>query len=263
MPLSQPKYFAVVPAAGIGSRMSLGLPKQYILINGYPLITYTLSMFLANDRFEKISVAISANDEYWEKISLIDKSSQDRLVACHGGASRAESVLAAIEALKPYANKYDWVFVHDAARCGLNDNLLSRLFETLEKQTDPTGAILAVPVVDSLKKVNQAGIILASADRRIYWQAQTPQCFPYGLLKNALHEVLASENSSNSDRITDESSAMELQGVFAEVVLSSNENMKVTCDEDLELMQTIVEKQIARGDRCSPAAFFKKTESRG
>lgn len=260
MHLTQPKYYAVIPTAGVGSRMSLTLPKQYALIDGFPLITYTLSTFLANASFDKISVVISANDPYWEKLSFQGNNQRNRLISCEGGSSRAESVLEGLKALEPYANQHDRVFVHDAARCGLTDNLLIRLSESLDNQIDATGAILAVPVFDSLKKVNQAGIITASEDRRLYWQAQTPQCFPYGALKNALADVLAATNRSDSDRITDESSAMELKGVFAEVVLSSNENMKVTCDEDLELMQIIIEKQIARGDRCSPATFFKKTE---
>ncbi len=259
MPATQPKIFAVVPAAGAGSRMSLDFPKQYALINGYPLISYTLSTLLAHSAFEKISVATSATDDYWKRIVLRDSSQQQRLIVCEGGRDRSLSVLAALEALQPFAAEQDWVFVHDAARCGLTDALVNSLLTTLERRSDIDGAILAVPEVDSLKRVNRSGRIIASVDRELYWRAQTPQCFHYGALLNALYKALRSTQTTDSGWMTDESVVMEAQGVFAEVVLSSNENMKVTCDEDLHHMQMIIKMQLDRGDRCSPASFFKKT----
>ncbi len=257
MTQSAPKYFAVVPAAGSGKRMSLTLPKQYALIDEFPVITYTLSSLYESQFFEKIIVVLSDNDCYWPKISVTSTLFREKIMTCKGGEQRADSVLAAIQALSVYADKDDWVFVHDAARCGLTEELLQRLkHATQNKQSE--GAILAIPVVDSLKKVDGNGKIISSVDRKNIWYAQTPQCFRFGALLSTLSKLLTTnESSQQKNTITDESSAMALDGVLAEVVLSTTDNIKITLDEDLQMMTNIIRKQLISAKRCSPEKYFE------
>lgn len=216
--------WAVVPAAGIGSRFSeTGLPKQYAGIGGHTVLEHSVRVLLSQD-FREIVVAIHPDDDQARHLPMLQHSCI-RFVT--GGAERTGSVLQAMLALHGRAKADDWVLVHDAARPCLLDGDLRRLVDTL--RTDPVGGILAVPSIDTLKKVHGNDIEM-TVDRSAIWQAQTPQMFRYGLLLQCLQASIA-----KGQRITDEAAAVEACGHIAKVVEGSRSNIKITYQQDLAL----------------------------
>lgn len=222
--MSQPtKYWAVVPAAGVGKRMNANCPKQYLPLAGQTVIEQTLHNLLRADVFTAISVAISVEDPYWPELPI---ARHQQVITAPGGKERADSVLSALKALRAQASDDDWVLVHDAARPCLMPSDIHLLINTLAN--DPVGGILALSSHDTLKNV-QEGSIVATLDRSQVWRALTPQMFRYGMLKSAL------EANEGNPAVTDEASALELQGWQPKIVEGRPENIKITRPEDLAL----------------------------
>jgi 2-C-methyl-D-erythritol 4-phosphate cytidylyltransferase len=221
-------YFLIVPASGIGARMHTqnALPKQYIpLKNGLNILEQTLKTLLNIEKIQGCVVAISKTD-LWFKAS---KFSQHKkiLATAIGGKERVHSVLNALNALAPFVKKNDWVLVHDAVRCCITKKSVNFLMKTLSNH--PIGGILASPVVDTLKQVNNNNIT-KTIDRQELWQAQTPQMFRYSVLLNALNHAL-----KNGFEITDEASAIEYYGLTPRIIPNTKNNLKITTPEDLDL----------------------------
>ena len=225
------KLWAVVPAAGVGKRMKADRPKQYLPLADKTVIEQTLLRLLSADVFTAIAVAISQEDPYW---SELDISNHPSIITAEGGKERADSVLSALSALSDVASLQDWVLVHDAARPCLTASDIHLLINTLKE--DAVGGILALSSHDTLKNV-QGTNILGTLDRSHIWRALTPQMFRYGDLKNAL--TLTKGNPA----ITDEASAMELQGLQPKIVEGRPDNIKITRPEDLALAQFYREQQ--------------------
>ncbi len=224
MTKSNPRFWSIVPAAGVGSRMSASRPKQYLQLAGKTVIEQTLTTLLSEAKLEAIVVAISAKDGYWESIK---RQLPSRVLTAEGGKERADSVLSGLRFLADRADDNDWVLVHDAARPCVSPQEISRLIEQLE--SDPVGGILALPVYDTLKKVKQ-GAVEMTVDRQEIWRALTPQMFRFGLLKQALETALESGAT-----ITDEASAIEQLGYQPKLVEGEAENIKITRPADLSL----------------------------
>ena len=226
--------WAIVPAAGIGARMSADRPKQYIDVAGKTILEYTLNGLLSCHFIDAIQLCVSSSDEYWQHIKNSKEMQSDRLLpTVEGGETRADSVLAGLEALSDIANDHDWVMVHDAARPCITQVLLTRMYDLLAS-TD-VGGILAVPVADTLKKANQQSDVIDvenTIDRNQLWAAQTPQMFRFGLLKSSLASAL-----ENHLEITDEASALEKAGFTPKIVPSVRSNIKVTYPEDVDLVK--------------------------
>ena len=221
-----PRYFAVVPAAGIGSRMGAECPKQYLPLGSSTIIEQTLSRLSMLDCLESIVVPLSDQDEYWQKLSM---ANSPNIQATQGGTERCDSVLAGLKALEGVAGDDDWVLVHDVARPCVRLKDIEILIASMAN--DSVGGILAVPVSDTIKQV-RANVITGTVDRSVLWQAQTPQLFRYGLLLKAL-----SEAAEQGITITDEASAIEWSGAEPKVVEGSRDNIKITCPEDLALAE--------------------------
>ncbi|TNI68306.1 2-C-methyl-D-erythritol 4-phosphate cytidylyltransferase, partial [Aeromonas salmonicida] len=170
---------AVVPAAGIGSRMGSELPKQYLLLNGKPILEHTLSRLLAHPAIEQVVVALAPHDAWFDALPM---ASDPRVVRVEGGGERANSVLNALMVVES-----DWVMVHDAARPCITAGDMDRLI-TVAQQGE--GAILGSRVRDTMKRTNGAGEIVATVDRDELWHALTPQMFPTRTLRCALEEGL-------------------------------------------------------------------------
>ncbi len=218
-----PSLWAVVPAAGVGSRFSgTGEPKQYSLIGKLTVLEHSVHALLQCNAVQQVVIALQADDQ---RAKPLLKNQKIRFVP--GGAERADSVLQALCYLKPFAAENDWVLVHDAARPCLSSADLGHLIEQLEG--DPVGGILAVPAVDTLKKVS-VNTILETVNRSQVWQAQTPQMFRFGLLLQSLQQV-----SARQLPVTDEASALEACGHVARVVEGSRRNIKITYPDDLAL----------------------------
>lgn len=226
-------FFAVVPAAGTGNRFGSETPKQYLLLNGVPLIRQTLHGLLSDARICRIVVVLSPNDARWGADCLPEDAAERVHVVRTGGATRADSVFNGISELKYklQVHSQDWVLVHDAARPCLTPSLLGRLLDNLAD--DPVGGLLAIPVADTLKHADAQTRVSKTVDRRCLWQAQTPQMFRLDTLQQALA-------TADLSQVTDEASAVEQLGLCPKLVPGSMTNLKVTYPEDLALAELIL-----------------------
>ena len=219
------KFWAVVPAAGVGKRMNADRPKQYLELAGKTVIEHTLTRLLQANVFTAVAVAISAEDPYWPEL---DMTGHELIITAPGGKERADSVLSGLKSMREKASDDDWVLVHDAARPCLTKGDIRLLIDTLVN--DDIGGILALSSHDTLKSVHD-GNILDTLDRRTIWRALTPQMFRYGMLKSAL------EDTAGDPRVTDEASALEIKGYTPKIVEGRPDNIKITRPEDLALAQ--------------------------
>jgi len=222
--------WVVVPAAGRGTRVGGDLPKQYRTVAGVPLIAYTLKSLLAHPSVEGAMVVVAADDGAWLGWSDFEGKP---LVTCHGGEARADSVLAGLEALPASVRADDFVLVHDAARPNLRTSDLDQLLE--RGRNDPVGAILATPLHDTLKQAGDDGGIDGTLPRERLWRALTPQLFRRLQLSRALE---AARDAGVA--VTDESMAMERQGLRPLLVEGSEDNFKVTTAADLARFEAMV-----------------------
>lgn len=215
--------WAVVPAAGRGTRFGGEVPKQYLQVGGRPLLAYTLDALLAHPAVAGVVVALAADDPWWPGWS--DHAGKP-VLTCTGGASRAASVLAAMAALPESVRADDFVLVHDAARPNLAPADLDRLLE--QGRADPVGAILAAPVRDTLKRAGDDGGIDRTEPRERLWRALTPQLFRRLQLARALQAA-----ADAGVEVTDEAMALEHQGARPLLVEGREDNFKVTTPADL------------------------------
>ncbi len=225
-------FWAIVPAAGIGKRMDADKPKQYLELRDKTIIEHTLDRLVSTNIFTGIVVAIAKEDSIWPKTSI---SNHPLIIVAPGGKERAGSVLSALNALNASAKPDDWVLVHDAARCCITVNDIHRLIKVLNE--NPEGGILALPVHDTIKKVNEEKII-GTVDRRHIWRALTPQMFRYQSLRNALIK-----STQEGHTVTDEASAMEFIGAKPIIVEGRQDNIKITRHDDLALANFYLEQQ--------------------
>jgi len=224
---SRARFWAVVPAAGIGTRMGGDMPKQYLPILGRPIIAHTLARLCDHPRISGVVVVLAAHDPWWPQLSM--KFSRPLLVAA-GGAQRRDSVLSGLDMLSRRASNGDWVLVHDAVRPCLREDDIDRLMDTLS--TDEVGGLLAVPVKDTMKRQGGAGRVRETVSRESLWHAQTPQMFRLGALRDALRLSVEEDRD-----VTDEAQAMELTGARALLVQGHEDNIKITRRADMELAE--------------------------
>lgn len=218
-------FWALIPAAGIGSRMRADRPKQYLQLAGKSIIEHTLACFLEHPQLRGVVVSLAAEDPYWPTLAC---ASDPRIQRADGGAERADSVLNGLLRLNELgAEDQDWVLVHDAARPNLARSDLDLLLGELAD--DPVGGLLAVPARDTLKRAGADGRVQATVDRSTIWQAFTPQMFRLGELQRALADALIAGVA-----ITDEASAMEWAGQAPRLIEGRADNLKVTRPEDLQ-----------------------------
>lgn len=216
-------YFAIVPAAGIGNRMQIDLPKQYISINGKKILEYTLTTILRYQKFKKCVVVINKRDQHWSTLQF----SSPHLLTVFGGAERCHSVFNGLLALKSFAKKNDWILVHDAARPLLHQNDIDKLIMQLNNHS--VGGLLGYPIKNTVKYLeNQC---LKTLERKKLWAAVTPQMFRYHWLFNALDSAIKKNQFT-----TDEASAIELFGQQPKMIEGRTDNIKVTDKEDLNLL---------------------------
>lgn len=219
------RLWAVVPAAGIGQRMSSELPKQYLTLHGRTIIELSLAPILAHPRIERVVVALASDDRWWPDTALAGHA---KVIRVDGGAERAASVMNGLAKLSEGASDNDWVLVHDAARPCLRAGDLSKLIDELAG--DPVGGLLAVPVHDTVKRADDDGLVAETLPREQLWRAYTPQMFRFGLLRQSLAAALATGRA-----VTDDASAMEQAGWSPRLIAGHADNIKVTTPEDLPL----------------------------
>jgi 2-C-methyl-D-erythritol 4-phosphate cytidylyltransferase len=223
-----PRHYAIVPAAGSGSRFGAEKPKQYLDLLGRPLIYHSLAALTACPDIERVWVVLAPDDPWWPRYDWSGLGAKLETVRC-GGATRAASVANGLQAAAMVAADDDWVLVHDAARPCLSAAMLDRLFAELAD--DPVGGLLAVPVADTLKRADGEQRVAATEARDGLWQAQTPQMFRYGRLQKSLENEMA---------VTDEAGAIEALGLKPKLVRGDATNLKVTYPADLALAAMIL-----------------------
>jgi 2-C-methyl-D-erythritol 4-phosphate cytidylyltransferase len=220
------EFYALVPAAGFGSRMGSELPKQYLDLSGHPMIYYALTTLCRCPQIRTVFVVLAQDDEYFKRYDWSHCDGKLEPLYC-GGLTRAESVANGLLASEVEAD--DWVLVHDAARPCLTQAHLEKLIAEL--RDDAVGGILAVPVADTLKRADAQQRIEATESREKLWQAQTPQMFRAGLLADALWKC---------KNVTDEASAIESLGLQPKLVAGDTSNFKVTYPQDIKLAELLL-----------------------
>lgn len=239
--------YAIIPAAGIGSRMQSAIPKQYLpLINGNVLL-YSIRALLALPEIRLLMIALHPDDHWWpQTYALLQPDERQRVQTCAGGAERWQSVQAALSALTNAENRdeyvtarsEDWVMVHDAVRpCVRTIDLRTLLAACAAGAND--GGLLATPVPDTLKKADTSLRVVSTVDRSQLWAACTPQMFRIGMLQQALTQA-----TEAGVTVTDEASAVEHIGGRPILVPCTKDNIKITYPEDLALASWILKARI-------------------
>jgi 2-C-methyl-D-erythritol 4-phosphate cytidylyltransferase len=224
------KAYALLPAAGSGSRMGVALPKQYLEIAGRPLLYHALLAMARHRRIEHAFVVLAPGDKRYPAGGWPELGARVTPLYC-GGETRAASVFNGLLAARDAISDGDWVVVHDAARPCLGREELDRLLGELD--ADETGGLLAVPVAETLKRANRDARVAGTEPRDNLWLAQTPQMFRYRLLIEALR-------AADPAVVTDEARAIEALGLKPRLVMGDTRNIKVTYPEDLALAELIL-----------------------
>jgi 2-C-methyl-D-erythritol 4-phosphate cytidylyltransferase len=231
-----PRLFALVPAAGGGSRFGAAIPKQYAQLAGQSLLAWTLARLRAALDLHAIVVALAPDDDRYDR--EIGAREGVSVLRC-GGRTRSDTVRNALSNMADTCGDDDWILVHDAARPCVPADALARL--VAEVGDDAVGGLLAIPVADTLKRADDAehgaaSRVLRTESRTGLWQAQTPQMFRFGVLVRALAHPAASE-------CTDEAQAVERLGLAPRLVRGSLANIKVTFSDDIGLAAAILASQ--------------------
>lgn len=229
------RRIALIPAAGTGQRFGAGKPKQYVEIAGKTVLQHSLEIFLNHNGITHTAVILSPDDTWFDTLMPETQTAYGAklsVLRC-GGESRAETVHNGLLSLikQGKADADDWILVHDAARCCLPFATLNRLLDGAEQS--PDGAILALPVADTLKRCAD-GFVGETVCRESLWQAQTPQMFRVSMLHEALSAGVA-------DGITDEASAVERLGRRPRLIEGDRRNLKLTLPQDEILVRLLLE----------------------
>jgi len=222
--MKKASLYAVVPAAGIGTRMGADRPKQYLMLQGKTILEHTLEQLLQFSSIKKVVLPVSKNDNFLAKLSI---AGHENIVQCDGGKERYHSVLNGLKALLNIgAQPHDWVMVHDVARPCIRQQDLENLYGNVSDQ----GVILGVQVRDTMKRTDDHGQVLSTVSRENLWHALTPQLAPLGVLLNAIEKAV-----NDGVSVTDEASALEYSGHSPKMLAGHPSNIKVTHPDDLQL----------------------------
>ena len=225
--------WAIVPAAGIGRRMRAKVPKQYLNLNGRPIIETSLARISSLTYVRQIVVMLNPEDTVWPTLGL---EQNPKIVCQYGGENRYQTVLNGLRYLSSQAHDDDWVLVHDAARPCVRRSDIDTLFEQIADH--PVGGLLGAPVDNTLKRIDGQQEVSGTVDRVDVWNAFTPQVFRFRLLLDALDTVEKGQKT-----VTDESTAVEALGYRPKMVPGNRDNIKITHPNDLNLAAQILSSQ--------------------
>ena len=216
-----------MPAAGSGTRLQADLPKQYLPLAGATVIEHALAPFRGDARCSGIVVALAAGDRWWRTLPV---ASDPRVLTVTGGDERRDSVAAGLAAVRARVGAEDpWVLVHDAARPCVSAQELEQLLAAIGRA--PHGALLALPIADTVKRAGEDGCVSETVDRARLWRALTPQAFRLDRLEAAL---------AAGGPASDEASAAERLGDRPRLVPGSPLNIKITEAADLEFARRVL-----------------------
>lgn len=226
------KSIALIPAAGMGKRMGASVNKQYLLLNGLPIVARTISVFERSSLIDSIYLVIPAEEIPYCREHVVEACGFKKVVAIiPGGKERQNSVMNGLNAIREQADDNDVVLIHDGVRPLVTEAVLS---ESIAVARISDGALVAVPAKDTIKVVTD-GIVVDTPLRDTLWQAQTPQSFRFGII-HAAH--LAAEADGFTG--TDDASLIERSGGKISVVRGDYRNIKITTPEDLILAEAFL-----------------------
>ena len=222
--MKQVKIDVILPAAGVGNRMQLNIPKQYAKVNELTVLEHTIRALKKSPFVNNIIVAVSADDEYFDSLAV---SKESGIIKSIGGKERSDTVRLSLDKVTtPY------VMVHDAARPLIDPLDIEKLSKLCFE--GKVGGILCAKVSDTIKLVKD-GKVVNTVDRSCLYRAYTPQLFKTDLLKSAIQKAY-----NDNVAITDDASAMEYAGFNVEVIEGRADNFKLTTKEDLLLFEKII-----------------------
>jgi 2-C-methyl-D-erythritol 4-phosphate cytidylyltransferase len=224
------RYHVLIPGAGHGARMQSETPKQYLMLNGKPILQHAIDIFEAMEQVASIVIVVAKQDAFWQP-ALLEHCKKTRVLEC-GGETRAASVLNGLKAMADQVAAEDWILVHDAARPGIDQAMTERLINAIS--ATEVGGLLALPLADTLKRADAHGLVDETIPRLQLWQAQTPQMFRHAELQQALSTHLHRQP-------TDEAQAMEWMGHQPKLVLGDLKNMKVTYPQDITVVAALMQ----------------------
>ena len=219
----------IIPAAGESSRMGSTTPKQFSNFHGKTILEYVESIFSKLAAIKTITIALNKKQKYIESLNC-QFSNKTTLIDC-GGSNRSETVLNALSIIGEDIQKKDWIMVHDAARVGITESLVNNFIRDIVD--DKVGGILAIPALDTVKRVDKKQQIIRTEIRDEIWLAQTPQMFRFDLLNKAL--------TSFKGNPTDESEAIEAFGLSPKIVKGNLVNFKITYPDDLMRVEKLIQ----------------------
>ena len=232
MTSKRPKVFAIVPAAGAGTRLGSAVKKQFLPLRGKPILVHTLQQFEHCPEVDEVAIAVpeSALVDVESFVSKYRLHKVSKVIA--GGELRQDSVYNVFRKLT--AKDSDIVLVHDGVRPFVDAKKITQIIDVCREHQ---AAVLAVQPKDTIRRSNGGGFFDATIDRTAIWMVQTPQAFKAGLLKKAYRKA-------RKDRFysTDEAGLVEYFGIKARIVEGSYDNIKITTTEDLELGTLIYER---------------------
>lgn len=229
--------YAIIPAAGIGSRMKSSIPKQYLPLCGSTVLVHSIRAILALPQVSRLFIALNPADTWWpQSRSQLSAEERQRVELCEGGAERWQSVRMALQCISESTAHNDWVLIHDAVRpCVRHEDLQALMESCATGEGARSGGLLAVPVSDTIKRADAQLNVGATVDRSQLWAACTPQMFRAHDLLSALQHC-----ADQAVTVTDESSAMEFCGEKPLLVPCHKDNIKITYPEDLQLAEWIL-----------------------
>ena len=216
------------------------IPKQYLNLHDRPVIIHTLERLNGYSRIHGIWVGLSQDDDHWPGLTEYTRRLSKLSGTYVGGAERAETVLKGLDAMADQADSRDWVLVHDAVRPCLRHSDIDKLIDAVGDCAD--GALLGVPITDTIKRTDTLGHIEQTVPRTGIWRALTPQLFPLQLLTFALTQAL-----EQKEAVTDEAMAVERIGKQPCMIAGHSDNIKITLPEDLALAELYLTQQTGAG----------------
>lgn len=222
----------VIVAAGTGSRMKMGINKQFIKLEGKEIIAYTIEKFYNNSNIEDIVVVVKEDESEFFKKEILDKYNFKNIKIAYGGKERQDSVY---NGLKSLDKKCDVVLIHDGARPFVSDKIIDNCIEEVKEHK---AIVVGVPVKDTIKIIDNDKNIVDTPNRSVLWAVQTPQTFDYNILIDAYKDAFKSGFYG-----TDDAMLVERIGYKVKMVEGSYNNIKITTKEDLSVGSQILKIQ--------------------
>ena len=225
---------AVVLAAGSGRRMGTKVHKQYLLLDGKPVLYYSLKTFQESELIERIILVSGRGEEDWCRKNIVEKYALTKVTdVVSGGKERYDSVWNGLQR----AGREGYVYIHDGARPFVDKEMIRRAYECVIREK---ACVAGMPVKDTIKVVDEEEFVTDTPDRSSLWMVQTPQVFESELITDAYSML----KSSPSETVTDDAMGVErMMGLPVKMFRGSYENIKITTPEDMDIAEVFLKKK--------------------